>query len=124
VPQLNVANIDTFGFFTVTLNIPDGVYNWRIKGTRHLANAGNLTITAGSSNQEMGTMRGGDSVTSPPAEDNLVSAADFNNLKAAFGILNPPDLSSDFNFDGQVSAADFNILSSNFGTTGAPVNCP
>lgn len=117
VGQDNTVTMDASGFFTLTLNIPDGPYNWRIKGHRHLANSGSLSIVGGISNQEMGTLRGGDSV-----EDNLVDSLDFNNLKNAFG--GSSDLHSDFNFDGLVDALDFNILKNNFGVPGASSNCP
>lgn len=118
-PLTYTVSTDAYGFFTQTTGLANGTYNWWLKGGRHIANAGTLTIAGGVSNQEMGTMRGGDSIS-----DNLVDSSDFNNLKVNFGIPNPPDLRPDFNFDGLVDSLDFNILKSNFGQAGAAPNCP
>ena len=36
---------DSSGFFTVTLSLPSGSYNWRAKGPKYLATAGTATLT-------------------------------------------------------------------------------
>src|SRR5205823_9322567 len=40
-------NTDSSGFFTVTADLPDGVYNWRVKDPKYLANSGSLTFVRG-----------------------------------------------------------------------------
>ena len=110
---------DPSGFFTVTVsNLPNGTYNWRVKGTRYLANSGVVALTgAAVTNAEMSLMRAGDA-----NNDNLVSAVDFSILRSAFG--GTTDLRADFNNDGLVSSVDFNLLRGNFGMGGAPPLAP
>ena len=111
---------DASGFFTVPVgSLPNGSYNWRVKGAKHLANSGAVSLTgAPQVNQEMGLMRAGDC-----NNDNVVGAADFNILRASFGFtLGDPnyDARADFTGDNVVNATDFNLLRTNFGTGGAP----
>jgi hypothetical protein len=117
-------NTDASGFFTVSIAaLPNGTYNWRVKGPRgggsspdagYLAASGVFTKTGVSQlNVEMGLQRAGDA-----NNDNLVSSVDFNILRAAFG--GTSDLRADWNNDGLVSSVDFNLLRSNFGTAGSP----
>jgi hypothetical protein len=117
----NVATDDS-GFFTATVGLANGVYNWSIKGQTNLATAGILTLAGGSASVEMGLMRAGDCNNS-----NSVTATDFTLLKAAFGkTLGEPgyDSRADFNRDNVVSSPDFTLLKSNFGQAGATLTCP
>ncbi len=118
VPLTYQGVTDASGSFTVTMPIPDGTYNYRLKGTRNLAGAGSLTLGGGTTNHEFSTQVGGDT-----NNDNVVSAQDFSALKTEFGLVGS-GLPADFNNDALVSAQDFNILKGNFGTSGATANCP
>ncbi len=117
------ATTDTSGFFTVSVEgLTPGVYNWRDKGFRSLANGGTLTLTGGDTSQEMGAQRGGDA-----NNDNLVSSTDFNTLRGTFGKTNGDpgyDAHADFDNNNSVGSTDFNIQRPNFGILGAPVTCP
>jgi hypothetical protein len=110
------AVTDSSGFFTVTTNLPDGIYNWRAKGPKHLANCGIITISGLTTNQEMGLLRAGDA-----SNDNVVTILDFNMLRDTFGkAMGDPgyDPRADFDNNNLVALADFNLLRSNFGTGG------
>jgi len=126
-------NTDASGFFTVSTSLPNGTYNWRVKGPDgvvkalatdqpgFLANAGSVTLTGvPQTNVEMGLMLAGDA-----NNDNSISITDFNILKNTFG-KSPPDPlydnRADFNGDVTISIADFNLLKNTFGTAGAPPN--
>jgi hypothetical protein len=117
VPQSHGVSTDASGFFTVTTGLPDGTYNWSLKGQINLSNAATLTLLGGSANQEMGLMKGGDCNNT-----NVVNATDFSILRATFGTGN--DLRADFNRDGVINSTDFNILRSNFGQGGTVLICP
>jgi hypothetical protein len=117
VPTSTLVAIDNSGNFTHTHSLPNGTYNYSIKGARGLANAGQLTIAGTPSNHEFGTMRGGDS-----SPNNIVNSVDFNQVRAAFGTAN--NLATDFNYDGITNSGDFNILRSNFGVSGGVLTCP
>jgi hypothetical protein len=126
-----VQNTDSSGFFTVTTSLPNGAYNWRVKGPDgvvktlatdppgFLANTGTLTLTGAASTQvEMGLMKAGD-----VNNDNIITVQDFNILKTAFGRSsgNPGyDNRADFNGDTTITVQDFNLLKGNFGVGGAP----
>lgn len=107
------------GLFTVTVGgLPQGLYNWRVKGPKYLANAGTVTIGPGQSSTEMDLMRVGDS-----NNDNVVNGVDFIVLKQTFGAScgNPVyDDRADFNGDCVVNGADFTLQKANFGRAGAP----
>jgi hypothetical protein len=122
---------DAGGVFTLPLgSLPTGTYNWRVKGPDatpntntapgFLANAGNLTLTSGTTNTEMGLMKAGDA-----NNDNVVNATDFAILKNAFGKSGCPspqpgyDNRADFTGDCVVNSIDFSLLRSNFGIAGA-----
>jgi hypothetical protein len=117
VGQNHPFSTDASGFFTVTTGLPNGAYNWLVKGSTSLANSGSLSIAGGAANQEMGMQRAGDCSNS-----NVVNATDFNILRATFGIS--LDLRADFNKDGVVNSVDFNMLRGNFGQGGAILGCP
>jgi hypothetical protein len=106
-------NTDSSGFFTVTVgSLPNGNYNWRVKGPRFLANVGEVALSGSAqTNAEFGLMRAGDA-----NDNNIVNALDFNMLRTAFGTAN--DLRTDFNNDGITNASDFNLLRGNFGLGG------
>jgi len=113
---------DASGYFTVTTGLPDGSYNWRLKGQLNLGNSGSLTLSANAPSTEMGMHRAGDATG-----DNLVSAQDFSILKNSFGKQSTDpgyDGRADFNRDGVVSSADFSLLKGNFGQGGASLTCP
>jgi len=112
---------DAGGYFTVTTGLPDGSYNWRLKGQLNLANTGTLNLLSNAS-LEMGMMKAGDC-----NGDNVVSAADFSILKGTFGkSVGQPgyDARADFNRDGVVSSVDFSGLKANFGQSGTALSCP
>jgi hypothetical protein len=113
------AVTDASGFFTVSVaGLAPGVYNWRDKGFRSLAEGSTLTLTGGNVSQEMGAQKGGDA-----NNDNFVRATDFTVLKATYG-TGGTDLPADFDNTGIVGVGDFNILKINFGLGGALVTCP
>ncbi len=114
---------DASGNFTVTTGLPNGgPYTWVIKGPRHLATRGSVTISGGVGNiGEAGLQRGGDVVTAG-TNNNIINASDFNTLKANFG--QGGDRPSDIDFNGVTNASDFNILKGNFGQGGAALTCP
>jgi len=117
----NVAT-DASGFFTATTGLPDGSYNWRLKGVINLANAGTLSMSASIASPEIGTVRAGDANNS----DN-VSVVDFNMIKAAFGTgVGWPgyDDRANFNRDGAVNSVDFTLLKGSFSQAGSPLTCP
>jgi hypothetical protein len=109
---------DQDGYWTITANgVPDGAYNWRVKGPKYLANSGTLVIRSPLYNMG-GFMRAGDC-----NNDNVVSSVDFSILKGTFGKSSGQpgyDDRAEFTGDLVVNALDFNILRSNFGTGGAP----
>jgi hypothetical protein len=79
---------DLSGFFTVTVSLPPGSYQWRVKGNTYLASSGVFTLTGVSTQQvEMGTQKVGDLTG-----DNVNSVADFNQYKTNFGIGGVPPL--------------------------------
>jgi hypothetical protein len=114
-----VQNTDASGFFTQVITLPNGSYDWRVKGPLYLANSGNVTLSgAPTTNVEIGLMRVGDC-----NNDNVINIVDFNILKVTFGkALGDPgyDGRADFNGDNVVSVQDFNLQKGNFGHGGAP----
>ena len=112
-----MQNTDSSGFFTQVVTLPNGVYNWRVKGPLYLANAGTVNLTgAPQTNVEMGLMRVGDC-----NNDNIISVQDFNILKITFGKGSGDpgyDGRGDFNGDNLVSVLDFNLEKNNFGQGG------
>jgi len=123
-PQNYSVSTDANGYFTVSVgSLPNGTYNWRVKGPKYLANSGTLTLSgAPVTNVEMGLMLTGDC-----NNDNAVNVLDFGILKPTFGksIGDPGyDDRADFNGDQTVNIADFNLLKGNFGQGGAVANCP
>jgi len=117
-PQNFVSSTDSQGFFTVTLGILSGSYNWQAKSYKNLSNAGSLTLNPGTTSQEFGTLRGGDA-----NNNNVVNTVDFNLLKANFNIPNFNPF-TDFNNDGVVNTVDFNTLKGNFNLPAGVLTCP
>ncbi|MFL5734141.1 MAG: dockerin type I domain-containing protein, partial [Chloroflexia bacterium] len=110
---------DARGFFTSTVSgLPPGLYNWRVKDPKYLANGGTVTLPgAGSTSQEMGFMLAGDC-----NNNNVVDSTDFAILKASFGKSfgqSGYDDRADFTGDLAVNVTDFSILRGNFGAGGA-----
>jgi hypothetical protein len=106
----------------MTTGLPDGVYNYAIKGQLNLANSGNFALSGGSADVEMGLMRAGDA-----NNNNLVNSVDFSILRNTFGKqLGDPgyDNRADFNRDNVVGASDFSLLRGNFGQGGGSLVCP
>lgn len=115
------TSTDNSGFFTVTVPA-SGTYNWRVKDLQTLANAGNVTVLSGTTNQEMDLLLEGDA-----SSDNIVDSLDFNILRRTFGLsVGDPgyDGRADFNGDNMVDASDFNLFKINFGSGGAPPISP
>jgi hypothetical protein len=115
---------DASGLYTVTLgNVPNGTYNWRVKGSKYLANWGTIMLNgAPTTNAECGLMMVGDA-----NNDNAVNVADFSILKPTFGksVGNPGyDDRADFTGDQAVNVTDFNLLKVNFGQGGSPPIIP
>jgi plastocyanin len=121
-PQTFSFSTDTNGNFAIGTGLPDGTYNWRIKGGRHLSNSsptdgGALVISGGQATQEFGTHKGGDS-----RSDNIVNTLDFSDLKFRFGQAG--NYPADFDYNQVVNTSDFNILKGNFGQAGHSITCP
>jgi hypothetical protein len=118
-----VQNTDPSGFFTIETGLPPGIYDWRAKGTKHLANGGSLSLALMAvTSQEMGLQRAGDA-----NNDNVVSIQDFGIIRNSFGrALGEPgyDDRADFTADQIVNASDFNLLRGNFGSLGYPPLAP
>ena len=117
---------DVSGFFTVSLNgLADGVYSWRVKGQKYLANWGSVNVSSGSGSPigvEIGLMVVGDA-----NNDNQVNTSDFLILKTSYGrACGYPgyDDRADFTGNCGVNALDFNLLKTNFGLGGAPPILP
>lgn len=115
-----VQTTDASGHFTVSLgSLPDGTYNWRVRGPRFLANSGTVIINYQPTyNVEMGLMRAGDC-----NDDNVVSASDFVIVKNAFGTtVGDPgyDARADFTGDNSVTIRDFGLFRTNYGMGGSP----
>jgi len=112
------------GYFTVSVGgLTSGTYSWRAKGSKHLANSGEVTLTGASvTNVEMGLLRAGDC-----DNNNVVGTSDFNIMKITFGKSQGDpgyDPRADFTNDNIVNLADFNLLKANFGQGGAPPISP
>ena len=111
---------DASGFFTADVSgLPAGIYNWRVKDPKYLANAGSVTLAGDpATDVEMGLLRAGDA-----NDDNVCNSTDFSILRNSFGKA-PGDPGyddrADFTGDETVSINDFNVLRNNFGTGGAP----
>ncbi len=103
--------------FSFSTSLPAGNYKLRIKGVnRFLAKSQVFALGAAGTAGLAYTLKNGDA-----NGDNVVGAADFNLVRAAFG-GNAPNLpytvATDFNGDGVIGTADFNILRTNFGQAG------
>ena len=72
---------DASGFFTISVGtLPQGIYNWRVKGPAHLAASGTVSLLGGTTQVEMGMQRAGDL-----NGDNVCNVQDFTFLKDNFG---------------------------------------
>ncbi len=115
---------DASGYFTVSLGLPSGTYNWWLKSQTSLSNSGSLALPAGggTTNVEIGLMKAGDANNT-----NVVNIADFNILKNTFALSSGQsgfDARADFNRDDVVNITDFNLLKGNFAAAVAAFNCP
>jgi hypothetical protein len=115
-----VQNTDASGFFTSSLaGLTNGLYQWRVKGPKYLANSGSVDLTgAGATSVDMGLMRTGDA-----NDDNVVNAVDFSIITATFGKAHGDpgyDDRADFNGEQVVNVMDVSLHKSNYGTGGAP----
>lgn len=115
----SVTTTDAYGFFSQTVNLPTGAYNWRIKSPKYLASAGALQLDSGTLNTtEMGLQRVGDC-----NNDNLVTVLDLNIMKVSFGkSVGEPgyDDRADFTGDQIITVVDLNLMKINFGMDGSP----
>jgi hypothetical protein len=117
-------NTDASGFFTVPVgSLPNGTYQWRVKGPKYLANSGAVNLTGTlQTDLAMGLMRTGDC-----NNENVINSLDFNILRATFGLgfgQTGYDDRADFTGDQLVNIQDFNLLRANFGLGGAPPLLP
>ena len=112
-----VTSTDSTAHFTVTLALPTGNYNYKVKDYKNLSNGGTLTLNPGTTNVEMGTLRAGDA-----NNNDVVNTTDFTLLKNAFGTSS--NLNTDFNNDGITNTTDFTLLKGNFGLVGQGITCP
>jgi hypothetical protein len=115
---------DAHGVFTATLdNPPAGVYQWRVKGSKYLANSGTVTLSGAIITPlEVGMLRVGDA-----DNNNTVNVADFNITKITFGKgVGDPGYDDRADFDGNriINVADFSLLKNTFGQGGAPPIIP
>ncbi len=111
---------DSSGNFSVNVGaLPGGVYSWRVKGSKFLANSGSFAlVTQTTNNVEMGLMLTGDC-----NNDNTVSIVDVGILRATFNKSSGDpgyDDRADLNGDLTVNVSDYNLLRANFGRGGAP----
>ncbi len=118
--DFSTATTDANGSFTVTVDgLAPGIYDWRVKGPKYLANSGTIMLTGTSTTgAEMGLMKVGDC-----NNDNIVTIADFNILRPTFGRQSGDpgyDDRADFTGDLLVNVTDFNLLRGNFGVGGSP----
>ena len=114
------VNTDASGFFTVPVGtLPAGVYGWRAKGPKFLANAGTVTLMGAPTIAiEIGLMHTGDC-----NNDNRVTVADQSILRSTFGKgQGDPgyDDRADLNGDNRVNVVDATLLKNSFGLGGAP----
>jgi hypothetical protein len=115
---------DASGYFTVSVaGLPNGTYNWRVKGPQFLATGGTVALTgAPVTSQEMGLQPAGDANNS-----NRVDVVDFDLLKVSFGrgVGNPGyDPRTDFNGDDRTDSNDFLWIKRNFSFVGHPPLAP
>jgi hypothetical protein len=115
-----VQNTDASGFFTSSVaGLPSGIYQWRAKNPKYLANSGSVNLDpSGVTSVEMGPMRAGDC-----NNDNVVNVSDFNILKNTFGKTQGDtgyDDRADFTGEHAVSVSDFNLQKNTFGSSGGP----
>ncbi len=111
---------DATGYFTNSLaGVTSGLYLYRAKGPKYLANSGTVDLTGGAvTNLEIGPMIVGDA-----NDDNRINSLDFTILRNTFGKASGDpgyDGRAEFNGDNVVSTLDFNLLRGNFGLAGAP----
>jgi hypothetical protein len=107
---------DQYGSFTVTAPA-SGTYDWRVKNSKSLANAGIVTLVEGTNDVELGLLRAGDA-----DDNNCVGIADFNVLRLSFGKVagqSGYDPRADFNDDNIVNILDFSLLRASYGLCGA-----
>jgi hypothetical protein len=107
---------DLSGNYTVPVGtLPSGLYNWRTKDPKYLANSGQVNLTgAPVTNVEMGLLRAGDC-----DDNNVVNANDFVMFSKAQGDPGYDDR-ADFTGEHAVNVNDFTLLRTNFNTSGAP----
>lgn len=107
--------LDQSGNFQIATTLPAGLYDITVKAGHWLrAKLANQTLTAAGISGLTFSLLNGD-----VNGDNVVSLADFAQIRAAFGATNTTG-PEDLNGDGNVSLADFTILRANFGQVGAP----
>ncbi|MFL5733934.1 MAG: dockerin type I domain-containing protein [Chloroflexia bacterium] len=120
VADFPAQTTDANGAFTVPLGtLPNGPYNWRVKGPQFLANSGNVTLSGTpSTTVDMGLLRIGDC-----NNDNFVNTPDFVVLRSTYARHEGDpgyDARADLTGDRTVNIADFIQLKLNFGTAGSP----
>ncbi len=111
---------DASGSFRVNVaGLPNGTYDWRVKGPQYLSKSGTVVIDGSPQvNFEVGLMLVGDI-----NNDDVVNVVDFNMMKLTFGkTVGDPgyDARADFNGDQGINITDFNLEKNNFGQTGSP----
>ena len=117
-------NTTASGYFTSSVaGLPDGLYVWRVKNPKYLANSGTISLSgSGTTSVEIGLMKAGDA-----NNDNVISVQDFNILKNTFGRQSGDfgyDARAEFTGDGVVNVSDFNLVKGNFGISGSPPVAP
>ncbi len=114
-----LQNTDANGYFTVSVSgLPNGTYDWRVKGPQYLASIGTVTLTGDPMTYlEVGLLRAGDA-----NGDNIVNVADFTILKGSYAERCGEvgyDGRSDFTGDCRVTSEDFVLMRRNWGLKGA-----
>lgn len=122
VSEINYPPMTTDGSGSFNVNVgglPDGTYNWRVKGSQYLSRSGSVVIDGSPQiNLEVGLMTVGDI-----NNDDVINVVDFNMMKQTFGkTAGDPgfDPRADFNGDNAINIVDFNYEKNNFGQTGSP----
>jgi hypothetical protein len=110
---------DPAGDFSVDVTgLPNGDYNWWVKGPQFLANSGTLTLTGADLTAELGQQRSGD-----VNDDNLADLGDFTILRNNYGRGcgdSGFDARADLTGDCVIDISDFTLIRNNFGQGGAP----
>lgn len=105
------VDTDRAGVFTVTTDLPPGLYGVSVKGLHTLENVWpSIALESGWNSANWGELLEGDA-----NDDNRIDILDYSILFGSFWTGNPH---TDFNQDGNVDTLDYSLLWTNFWETG------